>query len=381
MKIGILTQPLINNYGGILQNYALQKILKDNGHEVVTLDWRPKDPPRYIIILSAIKTFLNKLVGRSRHYRYQLSRKEENIINQNFTKFIDKYINHTSKSQTIDGLRIQMLNERCEALIVGSDQCWRPSYCYGFETAMFCDFAESDNIIKLTYAVSLGTDVWEYSVEQTKVLRRLIKSFSFVSVRENSAIGLCNKELGINPIQVLDPTLLLRKDDYLELINNAHIHESSRLFYYILDPTESKRSFVQSVANSMNLSTFTILPKYQAEIRTKYNVKNNISDCIFPPIENWIQAFADASVVVVDSFHGCVFSIIFNKTFWVIGNEHRGLSRFTSLLSMFNLESRLVSENQFNHIDVNSKIDWNRVNSILDSKRSFCLDLLLSQLK
>ena len=89
---------------------------------------------------------------------------------------------------------------------------------------------------------------------------------------------------------------------------------------------------------------------------------------------------SDAEMTIVDSFHGAVFSIIFNKPFWVIGNEQRGMARFTSLLKMFHLEDRLVDEADLDNLDFHKAIDWNEVNSILEEKRRASKELLLENL-
>ena len=88
----------------------------------------------------------------------------------------------------------------------------------------------------------------------------------------------------------------------------------------------------------------------------------------------------DAEMTIVDSFHGMVFSIIFNKPFWVIGNPNRGMSRFTSLLKVFHLEDRLLDADQLQEVDINRPIDWSSVNAILEQKRNECINLLLTEL-
>ena len=88
----------------------------------------------------------------------------------------------------------------------------------------------------------------------------------------------------------------------------------------------------------------------------------------------------DAEMTIVDSFHGMVFSIIFNKPFWVIGNANRGMSRFTSLLKLFHLEDRLLDANHLKDVDINRPIDWASVNAILEQKRNECINLLLTEL-
>ena len=122
------------------------------------------------------------------------------------------------------------------------------------------------------------------------------------------------------------------------------------------------------------------MPKCQAETRTKKDVKTRIEDCVFPGVTAWLRSFMDAEMTVVDSFHGMVFSILFNKPFWVIGNAERGMSRFTSLLKTFHLEDRLLDADRLDNIEISKPIDWAVVNGILEEKRSESKDLLLAQL-
>ena len=105
----------------------------------------------------------------------------------------------------------------------------------------------------------------------------------------------------------------------------------------------------------------------------------NINQCVFPPVTKWLRGFMDASFVVCDSFHGAVFSIIFNKPFLVIANKERGMARFDSLLRMYGLEGRLVSEN----LDISSlekPIDWVVVNRKREVMKTISLDFLRENL-
>ena len=134
------------------------------------------------------------------------------------------------------------------------------------------------------------------------------------------------------------------------------------------------------MSDEINLHPFQVLPKCQEETRTKKDVKRRIDDCVFPGVTTWLRAFMDAEMTIVDSFHGMVFSIIFNKPFWVIGNANRGMSRFTSLLKVFHLEDRLLDADKLQNVDINCPIDWSSVNFILQQKRSECINLLCSVL-
>ena len=267
-----------------------------------------------------------------------------------------------------------------DAYVVGSDECWRPRY-NAFFTSMYLDFSKEEKPKRIAYAASFGTDQWEFTQEMTSICSPLAQKFDFVSVREDSGVKLCKEHLGVNAVHVLDPTLLLTKEDYIHLIEaEKEPKAKGTLFNYILDPDAAKSAFINKVAKEKGLATFQVLPKCQAETRTKQDVKNHIEDCVFPGVTTWLRAFMDAEMTIVDSFHGMVFSIIFNKPFWVIGNANRGLSRFTSLLKVFHLEDRLLEANQLHEVDINRTIDWSSVNAILKQKRNECKNLLLTEL-
>ena len=381
MKIGILTQPLQANYGGLLQNYALQQVLLRAGYEVETIDWTPSNKSlrsRLYRIKWNVLSFL--FPKKFPELRYQPTDKERNVIQQNINHFISTYIHHTESIMFKDGFSHQAKVGKYDAYVVGSDQCWRPRY-NAFLSSMFLDFVEGDKAKRIAYASSFGTDQWEFTQEMTSIGAPLAQKFDFVSVREDSGVKLCKDYLGVDAVHVLDPTLLLTKEDYIHLIEaEKEPKAKGTLFNYILDPDAAKSAFINKVEKEKGLATFQVLPKCQAETRTKDDIKNRIEDCVFPGVTTWLRAFMDAEMTIVDSFHGMVFSIIFNKPFWVIGNANRGMSRFTSLLKVFHLEDRLLDANHLKDVDINRPIDWSSVNAILEQKRNDCKNLLLSQL-
>ena len=380
MKIGILTQPLHANYGGLLQNYALQQVLLRAGHEVETIDWTPSNKSiRYK--LSRIKWTILPFLFPKKYpkLRYKITEEERKVIQRNTNHFISTYIKHTEKVRTKEGFITKAKDGNYDAYVVGSDQCWRPQY-NAFLSAMFLDFVQ-DKARRIAYAASFGTDQWEFTQEMTSRCAPLAQKFDFVSVREDSGVKLCKDHLGVDAVHVLDPTLLLTKEDYIHLIEaEKEPKAKGTLFNYILDPYAAKSAFINKVEKEKGLTTFQVLPKCQAETRTQEDVKNRIEDCVFPGVTTWLRAFMDAEMTIVDSFHGMVFSIIFNKPFWVIGNANRGMSRFTSLLKVFHLEDRLLDANQLQEVDINRPIDWSSVNAILEQKRNECINLLLTEL-
>ncbi|MGM9795776.1 MAG: polysaccharide pyruvyl transferase family protein [Candidatus Aphodosoma sp.] len=382
MKIGILTQPLHNNYGGLLQNYALQQVLIRAGQEVETLDQQNKKYNRLHVYLYRQKMRLLHILFPNKYskVRYQPNDNEQAIIRKNTNHFINTYINRSPSIHSFEDFKSVAETRTYDAYVVGSDQCWRP--CYNqFLSSMFLDFVKDKQVKRIAYAASFGTDEWELTPEQTEIATSLVQKFDIVTVREDSGVGLCKKHLGVDAIHVLDPTMLLTKEDYIRLIEQEKEPVSiGNLFNYILDPNAKKSVFIQRVAGEKGLKPFQVLPKYQQETRTKKNIKNNIEDCVFPSVTSWLRAFMDAEMTIVDSFHGMVFSIIFNKPFWVIGNARRGMSRFTSLLKIFKLENRLIDVDSLNDVDINRPIDWTFVNSIVEQKRKKCINLLLAEI-
>lgn len=380
IKIGILTQPLHVNYGGLLQNYALQTILRDAGYEAETIRWEQKFGFRSFLYRIKMQVFHLLYPAKYPKLLYQLNKREVDIIRTNTRHFVDTYIAHTEAAHSYNDFLRLSGDGRYDVYIVGSDQCWRP--CYNpFLTSMFLDFVQEKEVQRIAYAASFGTDVWELSAQQTEICAALAKKFNLITVREDSGVALCKDYLGVDATHVLDPTMLLSKTDYVDLVKKENEPKAiGTLFCYILDPNKSKNAFIQRVSKQAGLKSFQVLPKYQSRIRTRQNVKKHIDDCVYPKVTAWLRAFMDAEMVVVDSFHGVVFSIIFNKPFWVIGNKERGLSRFSSLLRMFRLEERLLDENELDNVDINSSIDWENVNAVLTIKRNESIKLLLKTL-
>jgi hypothetical protein len=371
MKIGILTQPLKTNYGGLLQAYALQKTLNDLDHETWIVD---RDYPK----LSFKKKVLNQIKKRIPigEFSIQPNAKENEIIGKHTSYFKNKYIGPITEKIT-QSSEMQKLNALdFEAYVVGSDQVWRPKYSPGI-TNFFIDFAANEQDVKrLSYAASFGVEDWEFNEEQTSKCSMLAQEFDAISVRESSGINLSKKYLGVKATHVLDPTMLLSLKDYVNLIDEERESKNAgNLMTYVLDITEEKEKFINDVAEYLNLSPFTVMQK------VKLSRKTNINDSIFPPVTKWLKGFLDARFVITDSFHGCAFAILFNKPFLALGNKKRGVARFTSLLKMFDLEDRLVlNDFNFNKSFLKTKINWNKVNIILESERKKSIYFLKNSL-
>lgn len=343
MKIGILTQPLQANYGGILQNYALQQVLKQMGHEVWTIDYGKFTWINWLD--NAWRVLAHKMLGHKACFA--ITPPEKDKIEAPLRRFVENNIQLTNpRSKRFNKKVIRKYG--FEALIVGSDQVWRPVYNDYIEDC-FLSFVSKLDIKRVAYAASFGTDKWEFTQQQTEQCAELAKKFDGISVREKSGITLCDKYLGVKATHVLDPTLLLYAEDYVKLCS----HISKRypfVFAYVLDESEDKIKGIVSFAERRGLPYII------------KGVNNTVSDD--DTIELWLSYFRDATFIVTDSFHGTVFSIIFNKDFYAFGNKNRGNSRFDSLLEIFDLKDRMVNDLLSEKID---DISWEVVNKKRES--------------
>ena len=363
MKLGIFTQPLHNNYGGLLQCYALQTILKRMGHEpiIVRRDYASRNYSFFHKSIRFIKNIIRVCIGR--RWVKNITLEQWNHIGQyTHQYFADKYIQpHTNLLVTNSELKSYISKNHFDGYVVGSDQVWRPQYSPCI-TNYFLDFAENADVRRVAYAASFGVEEWEFSADITPRCAQLAKKFDAISVREASAVGLCSQHLGVDAVHVLDPTLLLEKEDYISIVEAEKEPKSAgNLFCYVLDKADEKDQAIAQVADALHLQPFTCMPTLEA---TFDNLRKDVDACIFPPVTQWLRSFHDAEMVITDSFHGCAFSIIFNKPFWVIGNVARGMARFHSLLSVFGLESRLLDVNNLINVDWQTPIDWDKVNAI-----------------
>ena len=362
MNIGILTLPLHINYGGILQAFALQTVLERMGHKahIISISPRPKKGLIGIIrrTLKPVKTLF---------YVRLVPNKFSTVKDKYTSRFIREWI-HQDKIYSFKDIR----ENQYDVFIVGSDQIWRKYYIDMLPNMTiadcYLDFTKDWNTKRISYAASFGTDVWEYSLEETQQCEQLLRKFDAISVREKSGISLCKKYFHQDVVQVLDPTLLLSKDDYLELIPKTD-KQNSGIMTYILDESNGKNKFVLSLSKQLNMAFFKTNVSFS-------DFSNVPKGRIQPPLENWLCGFRDADLVVTDSFHACVFSIIFNKPFIVIPNVERGSSRFHSLLQMFNQEYRIIE-------DLEQKIPqiiFESPNCNISELRKFSLDFLRKSL-
>lgn len=354
MKVALLNFPFDNNYGGNLQRFALMRVLENLGHEpehlFTQLYWNI--PNRFKMFFIKLRFFLFKKISYSLlcelNGKYEYDKQNESAI-----VFYDKYVNHTKPIMH----PTQLANyQKYDAYIVGSDQVWRKSMSWKFPyETMFFNWLECETSRRIAYGVSFGTEDKELSIEDVNNIGVLYKKFYAISVREDTGLKLLQEYGWDSPhaVQVLDPTLLLEKSDYEDIVRKGDTTRSSgNLFCYILDLDDSKEKIIKSISEIKQLVPFYI------------GIENDEQ----PSIEQWLRSFIDAEYVVTDSFHGCVFSIIFNKPFKLIPNPRRGISRFKSLFTLLGVDEE------------NQKFDWGIISQNLLIHRKKSIEFLQNSL-
>lgn len=367
MKIALLTYNLGQNYGGILQAYALMETLKKLNHEPELLYIKTKFYNSSFADLIK-KYLLSNFTDKYNNYIY------EDLIYKNMFHFIDKYINPKTKPLKEEKDFFNVTKNKYDAYIVGSDQVWRAKVFRYIDYAFF-GFVQDNKARFLSYAASFGVDYWEYTQEKTEKYRNQIQRFSAVSVREESGIELCKKYFRKDAVHVLDPTMLLTADEYRNLSQKENeLQHDGKLLTYILDDSSDKNELINIISKELDIKPFKINAK------EKYSKK--LENMIYPTVTSWIKGFDDAEYVITDSFHGCVFSIIFNKPFLVFGNEKRGMARFVSLLKIFGLEDRLIfTKNNLKLEKLNKAIDWKTINNKLINNKQLSKEFLIDNLE
>lgn len=332
MKFALLSLSPNANYGGLLQLWALQQVVNKLGYESEILI-RKKQAKIPISIY--FKRIILKLLGKSDTPIFK-----EQIIGRNerrLFKFIDEHYN----SRVVKSLE-DINKDEYDGIIVGSDQVWRkPYFLNSWNTVnyydAFLDFAKNWNIKRIAYAASFGISDLQFDREENKEIQSLLSKFNYISAREVSGVKIIEREFNLSSDLVLDPTLLLSRNEYEVLCrrNKVNVKQQNIVVTYILDKNPETESIIEKVLESKRLRWKEL---YNSDEMTPY-----IS------VIDWVNTIASAELVITDSYHGCIFSLIFNKPLIFTGNNKRGNARFETLIEMFDLNQNYISDNtQYN---------------------------------
>lgn len=348
-KVGILTFHRALNYGATLQAYALQQFLIDNGINNEIVDYvSPKIEESYKPFHVNKHNYL-RAVARGMLCSNTIKRKKKvfDMFRNNYLILSDTYYSKES---------LERINSEYEYFICGSDQVWSPG-CVGFDENYFLTFAQDDK--KYSYAASLGVKKIPPNLE-TEYYRRL-HGFQGVSVREKDAKEVIAKYVTSSPLIHIDPTLLLRQEDWFKIANKRLFNRPYILVFNVEKEIEDI-DFAKKLGINENMDIVYI------NDRTVMKDKK-IKYVIAPSPIDFICYFRYASYVVTNSFHGTAFSVMFHNEFFVeLNNRNKRNVRAEALLSMLDIKGRDISDKET--LDIYSTIQWDKVDSIIEEKRN-----------
>ena len=362
LLIGIITHWRgKDNYGQILQVFALQNVLKNMGHNVYLIKYISSGPDqrskteKILRILSVFNPYKLIIYWRERKKKYLLS-KEWKEHPRNFENFFDHYINTTDILYTIDTLKKNP--PLADVLICGSDQVWNK-----LESSYFLNFGPQ-NILRIAYAASFGAA--SYSKLQIKRLYHLLQPINHIMVREPEGIEICRKAGRTDAQCSPDPTLLIQVTEYLRIAKLPNQTKKYLLLYLLGNRHDININLIYEFAKKENLEIIYIASQGQVDKYPK----------VYPSIEEWLGYICQAEYVITNSFHGTVFSILFNRYFLtipLIGHSAKMNSRITTLFKTYNMENRFFDNNIDN---IKIPINYNRINILLKNQRNNALNLL-----
>lgn len=325
MKIGIFTFHCAANYGAVLQTYCLQEVLKGMGHEVYVIDYRPKyliepyqtfsyDPTSFDSFFAKCKGLLRAcLVTPIRWKR-----------NRAFSRFIDSHLN-------LYQLDLNDESNDFDAFVFGSDQIWNPRITQGFDKIFFGDFLAAKDHKLVTYAVSMGGKN-NLSKNDFNILLNLLDKFDFISEREHSLQDICKEKLSKKITTVVDPVLLSGRNTFEHMIVPIN-EESPYLLLFQLGKNEIVTQYAKDIAKQKKLNFIEIV-SFSDSFKDR-SLKQTLSS------QEFLAYFKKASYIITTSYHGTVFSVLFQKQFNTIAFNIPNDERALFLLKRLNLESRM----------------------------------------
>lgn len=346
------------NYGAVLQTYGLYKYLTDNlGLSGKVIDYRPKNQH---------KTSSNKILIKMIRpiLRFPDFHKGEKIFN-NFLKNNIRLTDTVSNSEEIN-TKI----EKVKVYITGSDQVWNCSTKgVGNDDNFFLAFADGEKVKKVSYAASIAMD--ELNYEQKNRFRKLLSDFTYISVREKTAVDLLKNIEIDNVEQVLDPVYLLNENDWKELVKKSKLKKKLENEKYILVYGFLQQKNVYEYAKKLgNIKNFKI-----------FNVNTMIEDYFLKTDkyfwnvtpEDFLALIYYSEEVVTNSFHGLSFSLIFKKDFHLFGKNGSSSSRMFDMANLVGLENRIIRDDNDILLD---KINYSTVDKILEKNISLSKEYL-----
>ena len=366
-RIGIITILKTNNYGAELQAYATQAILNKLGYDAEIIDYLFYKNPQHKKTKNSKPVFNHGLKKRLSEFLYPIISKTKTGINNTHSdkrnkRFESFHTDNTAMSPTYTTIdELYNSNKEYDVYMVGSDQVWNPGIYSSLLPYMLTFAPESKK--RVAYASSFG--VSSIPQEFKWLYQKYLPKFSDIGVREKNAVEMVKELSGKDATWVLDPTLLLNKEDWEKIASTTYKEKNNYILLYELTPCPYILELAKYFREKNGLKIIRICKN--AAIEDKDTTIENIIDA--GPAE-FLRLFANADIVITNSFHGTAFSINFGKEFYTVtpARKHNN-SRQQSILELFNLQARLIPENTPIENITTNKIDNNAVIKRLNEER------------
>lgn len=354
-QVGIVTFHRAYNYGAILQVYALKNTIEKLGKKACVVDYYNNYIYKnYKLFHPFRKNIVKYMKDIFFDLRY-LNQKKKRI--NCFEKFINSNLNL---------LPLEFENE-LECVITGSDQVWNYNITGGLDDYYTLNNFQNENIKKISYAASVGDSSLILNKEEE--FKEKISKLDYISVREEETKEILSKIITNTVDVVLDPTLLLDKSEWIEKTNEIECEKEKYIFAYVVEPDNEYIKIVNELSKRTNLKVI------YADINNPGYINGYKSMYSEGPME-FVNYIKNAEYIVTTSFHATVFSVIFNKNFWVVPHKKTG-ARVTNLLKKLNLMNQIIyTLDEFEKVDCMKKINYEISNEILNNEKEKSIDWL-----
>ena len=361
MKIAVITRHAITYYGSLLQTLATQQVIENLGYRCEIIDYIREDESCGEYEKTLLKQKTNWNQNPLKRILYLALRQPGSIIaekkfEKNRKQFLNLTRRYTSKQELMEN------KPEADIYMTGSDQVWGP-VADGSYDDVYCLAFTDDKDCRISYAASFGHT--KVTPELFSYYRQWLSKYNAITVREDSAVKMI-QDLGLNAVQVIDPTLLLDAEYWKKYLKP--IPQQKYILVYQLHNNKRFDKYVENVACEMNLPLVRVSPSIQQIFR-----KGKL--CWSPDVGEFLSYIKNAECMITDSFHGVAFAINFNTSFvQVLPNNNTG-TRNVSILKLTGLSDRIL-KNEEDVALAAKKVDFTNANAVLQKQRKVSLDIL-----
>ena len=366
--VGLLTlDSRMYNYGGFLQEMALQDAIKSLGYECEIIDYDVSQEFNTFSLKRGIKNFSFEKIKKKliKEKTIPLSDYVSDLVEKRKNVFDESRADNLVLSRKMSSSDLSSVDLPYEQIVCGSDQIWNPDYNI---PAFFLNFGRK-GCRRVIYAASIGKD--HLSRHQKKIYSKLLEFPDYISVREDSAQKLISNITETDVKLVLDPTLLHRQEYWMEKADDSSLNYRNYIFCYFLNLTDEKVRAANDFAEKNNCEIIAIpylhneMEEYSEKLNGKLFSEVNPAD--------FLNLIRNAEAIITDSFHAIVFSIIFQKDFWCFGRNAGTYSmntRLHTLLSYVEMQDRMIAPEDLKNRTHNTYVNIDLSNLKIKQKES-----------